>query len=436
MSTPNPTLHLLGKKILFSTLIQYLGKAVQIVLAGFTIKLISNFLSANNYWVYATITEYTLFFSVVANLGIFATVIRKMSVNPTDGKIFVNALYLRIITALIFFSFGIISLLILWNSVFFIYLVAIFFCVLLLDGMTSVCDGMLQANYMMGRATLALVSGRVIALIAIIITIQLVGIWFSGTENFTALALIFTALALWSFATFLLSFYFVTEKIDFHWNIDTQFIWNIFLAGLPFGIINIINSLYFRFLPDYFSRIALTDAQFATFTLSFRIAQILSLLSTFLMFSALPGIREYIEQKHWQKLHLLYKRIIYILIATGMIVVVFGSLAWPTMLEIITHAKYVLPEFWFILPMMLVLAAISYGYDLILIMLFAFDKTKWLLSRECIALSFGLVCFFSSLYIDNIQLKMLTVILWALVGESTMVMAGLVKIHKILRTKT
>jgi O-antigen/teichoic acid export membrane protein len=80
------------------------------VLAAFTIKIISNFLSANNYGVYATITEYALFFSVVANLGIFAHVIRRMSVNPTDGKTFINALYLRILTAVIFFVFGLIFL--------------------------------------------------------------------------------------------------------------------------------------------------------------------------------------------------------------------------------------------------------------------------------------------------------------------------------------
>jgi O-antigen/teichoic acid export membrane protein len=96
MSTPNPTLQLLEKKIIFSTLIQYAGKAIQIILAGLTIKLISNFLSVNNYGIYAAITEYALFFSVAANLGIFAHIIRQMSVNPSDGKTFINALYLRI----------------------------------------------------------------------------------------------------------------------------------------------------------------------------------------------------------------------------------------------------------------------------------------------------------------------------------------------------
>jgi hypothetical protein len=69
----------------------------------------------------------------------------------------------------------------------------------------------------------------------------------------------------------------------------------------------------------------------------------------------------------------------------------------------VTHQKYVLPEFWFVLPLMLLLAAISYGYDLILITLFALDKTRWLLSREYTAFTLALLFFISSLFIDSTQ---------------------------------
>lgn len=64
--------------------------------------------------------------------------------------------------------------------------------------------------------------------------------------------------------------------------------------------------------------------------------------------------------------------------------------------------------------MMLTLAAVSYGYDLILITLFAFDKTKWLLSRECIALTISLVFFIASLFVSDIHGKMLMIILGAI----------------------
>lgn len=276
--------------------------------------------------------------------------------------------------------------------------------------MTSVCDGMLQANYLMGRATLALIIGRGISLIALYGIIQYVEIPV-GEENFYGIMLVFSTLIIGSLSTFFISFYFVAKKITLNWRIDRVFMWSIFKAGLPFGIINVINSLYFRFLPDYFSHLALTSSEFATFSISFRIAQIMSLLSTFLMFSALPGIREYIDQKHWQKVRTLYSKILFVLASAGGIVFIMGSLLGPMMLTLITSKEYFLPEFWFVLPLMLLLAAISYGYDLILITLFAFDKTKWLLSREYIALTISLIFFISSLFVDSTQLRIFIVIL-------------------------
>ena len=431
MSIPNPSLHLLSRKIIFSTLVQYIGRIAQIVLAALTIKLVTNFLSVNNYGVYATISEYALFFSVAANLGIFATTVRQMSVNPTDGKTFINALYLRIITAVIIFAVGITWLLITGSSTLFIIWTAIFFWVLLLDFMTSVCDGMLQANYLMGRATLALVLGRVISLIALYLIIRYTDT--TTMSDFSAVMIIFASLVAGSLAIFLLSFYFVARRIHLNWTIDRDFMWSIFRTGLLFGIINVINSLYFRFLPDYFSHLALTSAEFAIFNISFRISQIMSLLSTFLMFSALPGLREYIADKHWQKLRKLYSKIVLVLGSAGIGLIVFGSLLGPTVIKLVTNEWYLLPEFWFILPLMLVLAAISYGYDLILITLFAFDKNRWLLSRECIAISVAMIFFVASLFVDNTQLRIVLVIGGAIAGEGTMVVTWLWKIKKIMR---
>lgn len=277
--------------------------------------------------------------------------------------------------------------------------------------MTSVCDGMLQANYLMGRATIAIVFGRLVVLGTLYSIVTYLGQSPSVASDGIGILIIFSALVFGSLMTFLMSFYFVAKKIDLHWKINTAFMWTIFKAGLPFGIINIINSLYFRFLPDYFSHLALTDAEFATFTISFHIAQVISLFSTFLMFSALPGLREYIDQKHWQKVRTLYAKVFWILSITGILIVVFGSLFGPKILTLLTHKKYFLPEFWYVLPLMLTLAAISYGYDLILITLFALGKTRWLLSRECIALLISLVFFISSLAIDDIHGKVLAIIL-------------------------
>ena len=132
-------------------------------------------MSESNYGIYATISEYALFLSVVANLGIFAYTIRRMSVDPTDGKIFTNVMYLRIITALGFFALGIIILLCVGSTAQFILGTALFLVALLLDFMTSVCDGMLQANYWMGRATIAQLVGKMVTLAGLFLSLKFFG---------------------------------------------------------------------------------------------------------------------------------------------------------------------------------------------------------------------------------------------------------------------
>ncbi len=451
-TTPNPSLTVLGKKIVFSTAVQYAGRGLQMLLAVVALKLISNFLSQHDYGIYGTITEYSLFFSVVANLGIFANIVRRMADNPRDGRIFISGLALRLISAGIIFIIGIFYLLLSGSDPLFIGCVALLLVSLFLDFITSVCDGMLQANYLMGRATLALVAGRLVSLAGIfLLTVQTAALTGMGAPADTAslppilaaagapsaLFWIFGASIAGSLVTALLSLYFVRARIDWSWKADPELIKKLFWTSFPIGLVSTVNLLYFRFLPDYFATLSLTEEQFATFNISFRIAQVVSLLSTFLMFSALPGLREYLAQKHWQKVLKLLRKIWIFLAACGLALVVFGSLFGAPLIELLTHKKYFLPEFWFVLPLMFVLAAVSYGYDVILVVLFALEKDWWLFKRELLALTIALLFFGAGWLIpaalpSSVQLKLLLIIIGAIAGETTMLILGAIKIKKSL----
>lgn len=426
------SLRLLNGKIAFSTIVQLVGKFIQIFIAAATLKVISNYLSHGDYGIYASIAEYSLFFSVVANLGIFGNTVREMSKAPKDGKVFLNALLLRMITAGMFFVSAIIYLLISGFDAVFIVGASLFCSALFFDYVTSVCDGMLQANYLMGRASFALVAGRIVQFgMIILVTQYFAPVQTTISTSATDIPLLFFATICGSLFTAGLSLFFVSQKIEWKWRIDKKFMMDLLIISLPFGIINIFNNLYFRFLPDYFSRGVLSNEEFATFNISFKIAQVLSLFSTFLMFSVLPGFKQYLEQKDWNKAKKLFKWVMILLSVCGVMLVVGGSLLGPFALELLTHKKYFLPEFWFILPLMLLLAAISYGYDLMLITLFALNKDVWFLKRELIALLLAGILFASSFFVDSIQFKIVLIILGAIVGESFMVVRGFFKIREI-----
>ncbi len=392
-------------------------------------KIISNYLTQGDYGIYASIVEYALFFSVAANLGIFGNTVREMSKAPHDGKLFVNVLLLRVITALIFFVSAVLYLVFGGFDEVFVIGTFLFCSALFFDYVTSVCDGMLQANYLMGRATAALVVGRVV-LLGVIYCITA---YVAPEAGFANIPLLFLAVISASFVTAGMSLFFVMQKIELKFSFDRAFMMKILMISLPFGIINILNSLYFRFLPDYFSRGIMTDEQFATFNVSFKIAQVLGLFSTILMYSVLPGFKQYLVNENWTKVRFLIKWISIILIGAGVAIVVFGSLLGPFMLEVLTHKKYFLPEFWFVLPLMLLLSAISYGYDLVLITLFAMNKEMWFLKREFFALIFAGLLFGASFWIDTLELKILFIILGAIVGELVMVVLGGIKVRKLLR---
>lgn len=422
---PNPSLPTLNRKIAFSTIVQLGGKLIQLILAAVATKLISNFFSADDYGIYGKIAEYSLFFSVVANLGIYGNIVRQMADNPKDSQIFFNGLLLRIITAIFFFVPGILYLLASGSSSVFLSGAILLFTALLFDFITSICTGMLQANYLMGRSTIALIAGRLANLLIIFLLIKRFP---AGPET---IALIFLSSLIASLITVLLSLYFVRQKISWTWKVDRQFMLKIFKTSLPFGLVSLINLLYFRFLPDYFANHFLDNAQFATFNISFHIAQVASLLSTLLMFSALPGLKEYIDQKLWSKANKLLGYIWKFLFISAVILVVAGSLFGAPMIELLTHKKYFLPEFWFILPMMFALAAISYGYDFILITLFAFEQDWWLVKNELFALLIACLFFIGSYFAPTPTIQIAIVILGAIIGELTMVILGTIKTRKI-----
>lgn len=413
------------KEILWSTFVQYFGKALQILLGIIAVKLVTNAIGVEEYGFYGRMAEYALFFSVAANLGIFGNVVRKMSEAPKDGKLFINAFVLRLVTA---FAFLISGFLYAWFFIpepGFALGVMFFASSLFFDYITSVCDGMLQANYLMGRAVSALLIGRVTNLLIVLALIYFA----AQSAPFYFLAPLGASLI-----TAGLSLLFVRLKIKFVWQLDWPMIKEIFLTALPFGIINIINNLYFRFLPSYFAGKALSDTEFGSYSISLHIAVTVSLFSTYLMFSTLPAFKRSLRDKHFKRAKSIYKAVIKGLIALSLLTVFVGSWLAPLAIRLVSSAEYFLPEFWFILPLMLVLAAVSFFYDLILITLFAFEKEIWLLKREMLALAAGAALLFLSKLPETVTIKTALILISAISAEGLMVVLGLKKIQNVFRS--
>ncbi len=418
-------------KIIWSTVVQYAGRIIQLILAVIITKILTNNLPIIVYGKYAWIVEYCLFFSVAANLGIFANSIRLFSDSPDDGKLFFNALLLRVATAAVFFILAVIISFFISDSKLFVLSCAIFVISLLLDFITLICNAYLQANYMMGRGTFAAVIGKIIQAALIFYAIKNAAL----NPDISSVPVVMLIALAGSLAAALICLFFVSMKLKLVFRFDFYLSIKILKTGLPFGIINILNYLYFRFIPVSLAQKYLADVHFGTFDISYRIAFVLSLFSTFLMFSIMPAFKRSLSAKNWQYSHELFKKAGFALTIASFILIGFGTWMGPFIISVLTHKSFILPEYWFIFPMFLILAAVSYFYDLILISLFSTGHDLWLLKCEAAAFVAACLIFGTSIFIMDIRMKIFTVILGAITGEIIIVALSLKKITGFLKGK-
>ncbi len=415
---------LLQREIAWSTFIQILGKGLQMILGIFAVKLLTKALGPENYGINGKLTEFSLFFSTAANLGIFGNIVRKMADQPHDSQFFWNALLLRLWTALFFFGMGLLYLFLQIQDTLFFIGTLLFMSSLLLDGVSSVCDGALQAQYKMGRATVALVAGRAINLLIIVF-------FYQAGQDQTAWYLLAPLLAALTTAGLSLSFVRGGMKIVDRWNspIQKDLLW----TSLPFGIINLINNIYYRFLPSALIVGVLSDSDFSTYSLSLHLSGTVSLFSTFLMFSVLPALKHALKEGHLHTAQALYKKARKGLFILAILVVLVGSAIGPWVLTMASSHDFLDPQLWYILPLLLLLAGVSYLYDLTFITLFALNKERWWLKRELLALLIGLSIGALSLLSLPTAAKVVLIISSAIAAEAAMAFMGFQKLHKELR---
>lgn len=414
---------LLEREIVWSSVVQMLGKIVQLGLGYFTVHLLTQTLGAEQYGIYGKITEFSLFFSTAGNLGIFGNMVRKMSETPRDSKLFWNALLLRLWTAFFFFGLGLLMVFLFMDSSTFLLGTGLFMASLLLDYVTSVCEGALQADYRMGRGTLALLAGRAASLGLIF--------WLAHSGATTPSTFLLGPL-LGSLLTSVLCLTFVRVrmKILSHWDakIQKELLW----TSLPFGIISLINSVYYRFLPSALIVKVLSDSDYSTYSLSLHLSSTLSIISTFFMFSVLPGFKHALKEGHTHTAQELYKKAHKVIFVLTLLVVGLGSLLGPYALTLVSDHNFLAPQLWFILPLLLVLTGVSYYYDLTFITLFGLGKDRWWLKREVLALSIGLSLSGLSLLTPSPELKIVLVISAAIAAEAAMAVMGLLEIKRTM----
>jgi O-antigen/teichoic acid export membrane protein len=426
------------KDILWSTFVQLLGKGLHIGIGIVCTKLLTSHLEPSGYGAYGKIAEFALFFSVAGNLGLFGNSVRRFSESPKDIKLLLNTLLLRFFSAMAFYAVGVMYGIFSGFELTFLAGMLLFMSSLLLDQLVTICDGFLQAHYKMGRAVIAHWMGRLAQLLALVLlTLNPENILSNADPSIFFLApLAASAMSLtWSLG-------FVAKNLGLDalketWRqkiVDLKFMKGMLLSSLPFGIINLINNLYYRFLPSLLIAKMVTEAVYGSYSLTLHMAGTASLLSTLLMFSSLPKISQSLEWGLLQEARDLYHRLKNSLWALSIVMVISGSLLAPLAIPLVSNSSFLVNGYGFILPMLLVLTAASYLYDLAMLTLFGLKQEMWFLKREPLALllasGFFLVAYF---VLDNPILQVSFTLLGAIAGESLMAALGMWRLRGVLK---
>ena len=227
----------LVRKVAHNTLIQFVGKAIGMVLALVTVGLMLRYLGQTGFGQYATIIAYLSIFAIMADLGLYLVVTREIARKRVDqDKIVSNALTIKFFAGLIVLS---IASVVVW---FFPYddlvkygvLVGAFSFLFVLLNQTLI--GVFQKYFAMYKVAIAEVAGRFVWLGVVILVIH-----FQASLLYMILGIAFS-----NFVNFLIVFLFSRKYVRVRPDFDFTEWKSIMRVAAPLAFSVVFNLIYFK----------------------------------------------------------------------------------------------------------------------------------------------------------------------------------------------
>jgi O-antigen/teichoic acid export membrane protein len=265
-----------------NTAVQVAGKGVVLALGALSIAVLTRYLGPRDYGRYALALMYMQLFGVLADVGLYTTVVRDISKDPSRTEELVgNALTLRLLLSLVVIAVGAgLSLLL-------PYAPSVRVAIVLAGGpllfgmLTSSFVAVLQSRLRMGRAVAGDILGRAVALgLALLV---------AGLDlGFYA---VMGAAAGGTFAALLLTVALTRPLLAPSFRADLA-VWRALLrASLPLGIALAINEFYFR-ADTLIISLYEPFGQVGLYTLAYRILELTLVFGTVFLNTVLPVLSE------------------------------------------------------------------------------------------------------------------------------------------------
>ncbi len=287
--------HSARRRVASNTAVQVAGKGLVLGLGLVSIAVLTRYLGPGDYGRYTLALMYMQLFGVLADVGLFTTVVREISKDPSRTEELVgNTLTLRLLL-----SIGVIALAAV-VSLFLPYdrevrvAIVLAGAPLLLGMMATTFEAVLQARLRMSRAVIADVAGRAVALgLAVLVAALDLGFYpvLGAAAGGTLVTLVVIALLTRAVA----SVRFRVEPV----------VWRgLLVSALPLGLALAVNAVYFR-ADTLIISLYEPFGQVGLYTLAYRVLELALVLGTVLLNSVFPLLSEAVARDEPRARHMI-----------------------------------------------------------------------------------------------------------------------------------
>jgi O-antigen/teichoic acid export membrane protein len=317
------------RRIASNAAVQVAGKGAVLLLGAASLAVLTRYLGPDDYGRYTLALMYMQLFGVLADVGLYTTVVREISKDPSrTEELAGNALTLRLLLsiAVIVLASGISLLLPYEHDV----RVAIVIAggPLLFGMLTTSLVSVLQSQLRMGRAVVGDVTGRAVALgLAVLVAELDLGFYavMGAAGGGAAAALVVT----WLLTRRVTTVRFRAEPA----------VWRpLLLASLPLGLALAINEVYFRADTFIISLYEPYD-EVGLYTLAYRILEYTLALGTILLMTMFPLLSEAVAHDEPRALRMIQASAdVYVIL--GAPLVAGGLVLAPAVIELAGGAEF------------------------------------------------------------------------------------------------
>lgn len=330
-----------ARKILGSTISQFVGKLLVGVLSIVIIKLLTRYLSQEQYGNYNFIYDFLAVFGIIADLGLYTVAVREMSKDESKIPVLLgNVLTIRTVVGILAMLFAVIV-----GFLIPVFMpehagsgvsvgIAIASVTILLALLNSTLTSILQVRYRMRESAVALVVGKIISIVyvAYVILVAFTSDPSTGFYHVIAAGILGNAGMLFC------TWWYTRRITEIKYRFDWKLIREVFVKALPYGLALMLSTIYFRLNTILLFRIKGSE-EVALYSVGMRLIESLVVISLYFMNSVLPVLTKSIES-HDDKHESIIQNAFDFLAVMGFAIVSGGYvLAYP-IIAIVSDPKY------------------------------------------------------------------------------------------------